>query len=34
LTKAQMKRQSVRRLRKMAGWDNGILKTILTQDFS
>jgi len=34
LTRAQMKRQSVRRLRKMVGWDNGILKTILTQDFS
>jgi predicted transposase YbfD/YdcC len=34
LTKAQMKRQSIKRLRKMAGWDNGILRTILTQNFS
>jgi predicted transposase YbfD/YdcC len=34
LTKAKMKRQSIKRLRKMAGWDDGILKTILTQDFS
>lgn len=34
LTKAQMKRQSVKRLRKMAGWDNAILASILSQNFS
>jgi predicted transposase YbfD/YdcC len=34
LTKAQMKRQSIKRLRKMAGWDNPTLTTILNQTFS
>jgi hypothetical protein len=34
LTKAQMKRQSIKRLRKMAGWDNRILSCILQQKFS
>lgn len=34
LTKAQMKRQSVKRLRKMAGWDNKILTSILNQNIS
>lgn len=34
LTKAQMKRQSVKRLRKMAGWDNKILTSILFQNIS
>jgi predicted transposase YbfD/YdcC len=32
--KAQMKRQSIKRLRKMAGWDNQILAYILQQKFS
>lgn len=34
LTKAQMKRQSVKRLRKIAGWDNATLSLILSQKFS
>jgi predicted transposase YbfD/YdcC len=34
LTKNQMKRQSVKRLRKNAGWDDSILTTILSQNFS
>lgn len=34
LTKNQMKRQSIKRLRKMAGWDDQTLTTILTQQFS
>lgn len=34
LTKAQMKRQSVKRLRKMAGWDNKTLTSILNQNIS
>ncbi|HWY34993.1 MAG TPA: ISAs1 family transposase [Nitrosopumilaceae archaeon] len=34
LTKGQMKRQSIKRLRKMAGWDDDILTFILTQKFS
>lgn len=34
LTKNQMKRQSIRRLRKNAGWDDSILTTILSQNFS
>jgi predicted transposase YbfD/YdcC len=34
LTKDQIKRQSIKRLRKMAGWDHGLLSTILTQNFS
>jgi predicted transposase YbfD/YdcC len=34
LTKAQMKRQSIKRLRKMAGWDNPTLTTILNHTFS
>ena len=34
LAKAQMKRQSVKRLRKMAGWDNHILSYILQRKFS
>lgn len=34
LTKAQMKRQSVKRLRKMAGWDNNTLTSILYQNIS
>jgi predicted transposase YbfD/YdcC len=34
LTKDQMKRQSIKRLRKMAGWNHEILSTILSQNFS
>lgn len=34
LTKEQMKRQSIKRLRKMAGWDDTILSFILFQKFS
>lgn len=34
LTKDQMKRQSIKRLRKMAGWNDLTLSTILTQNFS
>lgn len=34
LTKNQMKRQSIKRLRKNAGWDDAILTTILSQNFS
>lgn len=34
LKKAQMKRQSIKRLLKMAGWDNAILTSILSQNFS
>jgi predicted transposase YbfD/YdcC len=34
LTKTQMKRQSIKRLRKMAGWDNQMLSYILQQKFS
>lgn len=34
LTKDNMKRQSIKRLRKMAGWDDNILSNILTQKFS
>lgn len=34
LQKAQMKRQSIKRLRKMAGWDGAILASIITQRFS
>lgn len=34
LKKAQMPRQSIKRLRKMAGWDAGILSSILFQNFS
>lgn len=34
LTKDKMKRQSIKRLRKMAGWDDNILSSILTQKFS
>lgn len=34
LTKNQMKRQSIKRLRKNAGWDDSILTTILSQNFS
>ncbi|MEB3703128.1 ISAs1 family transposase [Candidatus Bealeia paramacronuclearis] len=34
LTKDKMKRQSIKRLRKMAGWDDNILSNILTQKFS
>ena len=34
LTKNQMKRQSIKRLRKNAGWDHSILTTILSQNFS
>lgn len=34
LAKAQMKRQSIKRLRKMAGWDNNMLSYILQQKFS
>jgi predicted transposase YbfD/YdcC len=33
-TKDKMKRQSIKRLRKMAGWDDNILSNILTQQFS
>jgi predicted transposase YbfD/YdcC len=32
--KNQMKRQSIKRLRKMAGWDNQTLTNILSQNFS
>lgn len=34
ITKNKMKRQSIKRLRKMAGWDDGILTNIVTQGFS
>lgn len=34
LTKDKMKRQSIKRLRKMAGWDHQILSNILHQNFS
>lgn len=34
LTKDKMKRQSIKRLRKMAGWDHSLLSAILTQNFS
>jgi len=34
LTKDKMKRQSIKRLRKMAGWDDNTLSTILSQNFS
>lgn len=34
LTRQKMKRQSIKRLRKMAGWDHAILSSILTQKFS
>jgi predicted transposase YbfD/YdcC len=34
LTKDKMKRQSIKRLRKMAGWDDNILSSILTQTVS
>jgi len=34
LTKDQMKRQSIKRLRKIAGWDHELLSTILNQNFS
>ncbi|MBL7899066.1 MAG: ISAs1 family transposase [Crocinitomicaceae bacterium] len=34
ITKDKMKRQSIKRLRKMAGWDHAILSAILTQKFS
>jgi predicted transposase YbfD/YdcC len=34
LTKDSMKRQSIKRLRKMAGWDDNVLSNILTQKFS
>lgn len=34
LTKDKMKRQSIKRLRKMAGWDDNILSNILSQKFS
>lgn len=34
LTKNQMKRQSIKRLRKMAGWSDPILSSILSQKFS
>jgi predicted transposase YbfD/YdcC len=34
LTKDKMKRQSIKRLRKMAGWNDLMLSTILTQNFS
>jgi hypothetical protein len=34
LTKDSMKRQSIKRLRKMAGWDDNILSNILSQKFS
>jgi predicted transposase YbfD/YdcC len=34
LTKNQMKRQSIKRLRKNAGWDDSVLTTILSQNFS
>lgn len=34
LTKNHMKRQSIKRLRKNAGWDDAVLTTILSQNFS
>lgn len=34
LTKNQMKRQSIKRLRKVAGWDDNTLSSILAQKFS
>jgi len=34
ITKAQMPRQSIKRLRKMAGWDHDLLSRILNQKFS
>lgn len=34
LTKDNMKRQSIKRLRKMAGWDHALLSAILLQNFS
>lgn len=34
ITKSQMKRQSIKRLRKMAGWDDELLSSILAQKFS
>ena len=34
LQKSKMKRQSVKRLRKMAGWDDQLLKSIISQKFS
>lgn len=34
LQKNSMKRQSIKRLRKMAGWDHDLLSSILTQTFS
>ena len=33
-TKNQMKRQSIKRLRKVAGWDDNVLSLILSQKFS
>ena len=34
ITKNQMKRRSIKRLRKVAGWDDTVLSTILLQKFS
>ena len=34
LTKDKMKRQSIKRLRKMTGWDHALLSTIISQNFS
>jgi hypothetical protein len=34
LTKAQMPRQSIKRLRKMAGWSDTTINLILQQNFS
>ena len=34
LTKDKMKRPSIKKLRKMAGWDDSILSSILSQNFS
>ena len=34
ITKNTMKRQSIKGLRKNVGWDDAILTTILTQQFS
>ncbi len=34
LTKAQMKRQSIKRLKKIAGWDNATLSFVLSQKIS
>ena len=34
LTKDKMKRQSIKRLRKMSEWDHSLLSAILTQKFS